>query len=137
MSETPKPDDTEGHIYVVEFSTGVVKPGKTIRPETRLIEHRMAAERFGVRIARSWVSPLHKGVSSNEKTLLRWCAEHGGKQRPSKSEYYTGVSYEALLVIAEQLPFAEPIGSAAQRKRVASAMERAFTSRLVHFQPAA
>lgn len=81
-----------GYIYVVQFSTGVVKPGKAVDPENRLAHHARLAEFHGAPVVRSWVSEYHLGISKTERRLLRFCEATG---RQLSGEYFTSLLFDS------------------------------------------
>jgi hypothetical protein len=81
-----------GYIYVVQFSTGVVKPGKAVDAERRLEHHARLAEFHGAPIVRKWISEYHLGISKTERRLLRFCEETG---QQLSGEYFTGPLFDA------------------------------------------
>lgn len=82
----------DGYIYVVQFSSGVVKPGKTRNPDWRMGQHARLAEFHGAPIVRSWVSGKHLGISQTERRLLKFCEETG---TCLSGEYFADVRFEA------------------------------------------
>lgn len=100
ISSTPPPvkGGGRGHLYVVEFSTGTVKVGKTKRPDKRIGEHEREAAAFGGRIADRWVSPAHDGYDANEVTLIAECAREG---KQIKREYFSGLPFARAVELAE------------------------------------
>jgi hypothetical protein len=80
-----------GHIYVVEFTSGVVKVGKSTAPKARLASHVHHALIHGGGVRRSWASARHHGCTETERELIAYCKKDGvaafGK------EYFTGVSF--------------------------------------------
>ena len=81
----------DGHVYVVEFASGVVKVGKAVDPEARLASHAKFAQIHGNSIRRSWTSTRHNDCSSLERQLIEFCKQRGvcvfGR------EYFKGVEY--------------------------------------------
>jgi hypothetical protein len=92
-----------GYIYVVQFSTGIVKPGKAVDPEARLGHHARLAEFHGAPVVRSWVSEYHLGISKTERRLLRFC-EATGKQL--SGEYFTSLLFDAARECGQRLVYA-------------------------------
>ena len=91
-----------GHIYLVEFSDGTVKGGRTTRPRARVGNHRDTGAKFGLAIVNLWVSPEHVEFVQNELALL-------GQMRSAAtsvagSEYFTGVSFADSVGFASALP---------------------------------
>lgn len=93
---------SERFIYVVEFTTGVVKVGRASHQSQRVAEHGRSAEKHGAAITRSWVSERHKEYARNETALIAFCAERwslaGGK------EYFAGANYGEVVKYAQTLP---------------------------------
>ena len=83
----------EGHVYVLQFSTGVVKVGKAVGPATRLSHHTLQAKVHGVSVAESWTSERHSDHSKTERRLIDYCASRGVRIAAGK-EYFTGISFE-------------------------------------------
>jgi hypothetical protein len=94
--------DPDGYLYVLEFSMGVVKVGKTHNPRGRVIAHSRDVARFDATLTRWWLSELHREYHANERTLIDAGARIG---RPLGSgEYLADASYDALVALAERLP---------------------------------
>ena len=92
-----------GYLYVIEFSTGLVKVGRTQNPAKRFETHRSHGAAFGVIIARYWLSEAHDNFESNEALLIRAMHNLGGI--PSKAEYFDGVTVESAVQAASALHF--------------------------------
>jgi hypothetical protein len=92
----------EQYIYVIEFTSGVVKVGRTNTPQKRLAKHARTAQSHGVTISRSWFSTPHTGYGKNEMALIAFCAERwdisGGR------EYFGAADYEEIVQYANTLP---------------------------------
>jgi hypothetical protein len=80
----------DGHLYVIEFSTGLVKVGRTEIPKNRLTTHAKNAKAHGVDVARSWVSDRHAGHSISERQLIRFCAKIGTRVT---GEHFSGLDF--------------------------------------------
>lgn len=91
-----------GHIYVVEFATGIVKVGKTSSPTRRIRAHGRAAAIHGTEIANCWISQPHQNWSTNERQLIQFCASRG-TQVAGRGEYFRGVSFADASQFAEAL----------------------------------
>jgi hypothetical protein len=59
-----------GYLYVVEFSTGVLKVGKTVTPRTRIRAHIHGAAPYGVQVTNMWVSEEHENADATEIQLI-------------------------------------------------------------------
>lgn len=90
-----------GHVYVILFSSGVVKVGKAVSPDSRIGDHRYHAAIHGVTITDGMVSDEHPHHSKTERELIRFCAEHGSRIAVG-TEYFTGVDFEAVADFADQ-----------------------------------
>lgn len=66
-----------GHIYVVEFTSGVVKVGKSTDPRSRIATHRQLARMHGGEVRNTWVSHLHYFSGEAERELIEYCARIG------------------------------------------------------------
>jgi hypothetical protein len=97
LPEILRADSIDGYLYVVGFSNGIVKVGKTGNPRGRIGSHRDGAERFGVHIEDLWLSVPHRNYSVNERSLIALMGEsrHG-------AEYFDCKSFEAAVEIAER-----------------------------------
>lgn len=86
----------DGHIYIIRFSTGVVKVGKSINPRGRIGAHFNDAQKFSAGIDQLWLSVRHRNFSENETLLLSQMGNpsHG-------SEYFSGKSFEEIVETAE------------------------------------
>ncbi len=91
----------EGYLYVLQFSTGVIKVGQTTRIHRRLGEHRRDAAAFGVNITRCWVSRPHRGFLKTEAALIEACLI--AKGRRVRQEYFSGVAFDVAVGFADQL----------------------------------
>ncbi len=92
----------EGHVYVIQFSTGVVKVGKAVRPKTRLSHHALQARVHGVSVAASWTSERHPGHGGTKRQLIDHCASQGTRIADG-NKYFTGISFEDARDFAARL----------------------------------
>lgn len=92
-----------GHIYVLAFDNGTVKVGRTQDVRQRLGAHRSGARKFGLTIAREWVSPCHAEWRQNEDGLKALAVTLGGI--PLSAEYFKDVDFDALAARALELPY--------------------------------
>lgn len=84
-----------GFIYVIAFSTGVIKVGRTLDLDKRLGQHDVECARHGVRIVERWTSPAHPAWEANERALVAFCSSTAG-ERQGKSEYFTGIDFHMV-----------------------------------------
>ncbi|MEU4221977.1 GIY-YIG nuclease family protein [Actinoplanes sp. NPDC026623] len=76
-----------GYIYLVRFTTGVVKGGRTADPMTRLRVHRSNAARFGVAVTHTWVSPELANLQRHERLLMDLLQSLGRRAKGGR-EYF-------------------------------------------------
>jgi len=93
----------DGHLYVIEFSTGVIKVGKTIHPKVRLDSHAKSAKVHGISISRSWVSEKHPGHSDTEQELIAFGKHYGKPLLSGKCEYFADLDFEPTRCFAQIL----------------------------------
>lgn len=91
-----------GHVYVVQFSTGVVKVGKGVNPERRIAHHAFQARIHGVAVTASWMSARHAHHSRTEDQIIGYCVNHGTRIADG-NEYFTDISFEAARDFAARL----------------------------------
>lgn len=101
-----------GHLYVVEFSSGVVKVGRTTKPEARLASHSLFAQVHGGDIAQYWVSSLHYRTADSERELIDFCLRFG---RPVVGREYFRAPYaevraRASLIAANRFSLLDMLG---------------------------
>lgn len=89
-----------GHVYVIQFSNGVVKVGKAVHPESRIGDHRHDAAVHNISIVDGFVSDAHPGQSKTERELIKFCAHHGTRTAAG-NEYFTGIDFEAACSFAD------------------------------------
>ena len=99
-------NDTHGHVYVLGFSNGCVKVGRTQNTSQRLGAHKSMAGKFGLTITDEWLSPQHAEWLQNEDALKGIAAELGGTV--AGKEYYSGITFTAVAEKALGLPFTTP-----------------------------
>lgn len=81
-----------GQLYVVEFTSGVIKVGKAIRAETRIANHALYARVHGGDVSRSWASDRHSGYDATEQRLIAGCKAMG--EHAFGREYFRGLAFE-------------------------------------------
>lgn len=93
-----------GHIYLIEFSDGTVKAGKSINPRSRMNQHYGESIRYDISMSRVWVSPEHKNYAENEVTAMEACAQHG--EISGGREYFSGAElFDQVKPMLENLEF--------------------------------
>ncbi len=93
----------EGHVYIVEFTSGTVKVGKTTSPEQRLAHYRQTSAIHGGSVLNHWMSPSHPGFHGNESSLIGFCRTHG--ERAVGKEYFRGLAFAEVLAFAQSLSY--------------------------------
>lgn len=88
----------EGHLYILRFSTNVIKVGQTLDLQRRVREHRRDAEAFGAVIVDYWFSPAHQNYLENEVELILGCDESATWR--SKREYFQGIDIDEVIEFA-------------------------------------
>jgi hypothetical protein len=117
ISELSGKAEFGGYVYVLKFTNGLVKPGRTRNPKARLSDHAKNAQLFGAELADWWVSPLHDGWKENEESLITFAGDLGGTALTT--EYFSGVDFDDLLAKACALTFAPVDTDAALAARAA------------------
>lgn len=104
----------EGYVYVIKFSTDVVKVGQTLDLRRRFAEHRRDASAYGVVITNYWVSPAHDNYLDNEIALIGFCDGFGGR---AKREYFHDIDFDMVVRFARSMPYytADPAVTEANR----------------------
>ncbi len=92
-----------GQLYVIEFSTGVIKVGMSRNADRRLAQHKADAGRYFIEVADRWISDLHAGFRANERALIKWCCWKSTKGGSAGGEYFLGLDYGAAVAVAEGL----------------------------------
>lgn len=114
--------DPQGYLYVLEFSMGVVKVGKTVSPRSRAGDHERDVARYGGTMVHWWVSEPHVGFHDKELALIAAGACLG--QPLGSPEYFAGCSFDEIvstatdIVAAPATPLHQPrTGWVADRRR--------------------
>lgn len=90
----------DGHVYVVQFGSGVIKVGKSTSPAGRLLTYAKNARVHGNTIAQAWVSDRHTQCSGTERKLIDLGAQLGTRL---SREYFTGLDFEAVREYAQRI----------------------------------
>lgn len=96
------PPDDHGHLYVIQFSSGTIKVGRTNQPVERMKKHRRYGWAFGVVIVRAWLSAAHEGYEATETKLIDHAAATATGDR-ARREFFHGADFDALVAFAEDL----------------------------------
>lgn len=95
-----------GYVYVLAFTNGTVKVGRTQDKGQRMTAHKSAARKFGLTVTDEWVSPLHAEWRANEDALKNIAAGMGGTAHTR--EYFSGVDFAAVVTEAKRLTYTPP-----------------------------
>lgn len=98
LNEIFAPRPKMGRLYVLEFSTGIVKVGRTCGRD-RVAQHAKEASRYGVSVVRHWMSDSVDGYTRIERAIIRACLLEG--QLAHGSEYFR-MPYERALAIVQE-----------------------------------
>jgi DNA-binding transcriptional regulator YdaS (Cro superfamily) len=80
----------KGFCYIIEFSNGVIKPGKTIDLLARFNTHKSDSRKHEIEINRIAFTEQHSGYSETETNMLSVLIPMGVS---NVGEYITGVSF--------------------------------------------
>jgi hypothetical protein len=118
-----------GHVYAIQFCSGVLKVGRTSQPNARIAEHEKAARAHGRFIYDTIVSPPHTNYVANERALIAFCAERW--ELAAGREYFAAADMEAVVRFTDTLAFT-PLAQGQITAAAAQAMqERARRARLL------
>ena len=90
-----------GYVYVVEFTSGVVKVGKAANAKARIATHAAYARIHGGDVRRSWVSVKHRGYDDTERSLIAMCRQLG--VQAFGKEYFRDVRFESACEYASEV----------------------------------
>lgn len=102
LTKVAAPPDDQGHLYVIQFSSGTIKVGRTNQPVERMKKHRRYGWAFGVVIVRAWISGAHEGYEATETALIDYAAATATGDR-ARREFFHGADFDALVAFAEKL----------------------------------
>lgn len=94
--------ESSGHVYVILFSSGTVKVGRTRTPRVRLKAHAASARPHGVSVVSQWVSQPHASASANERKMIEHCNDTGSPL--NGGEYFAGADVDRVLAFCATLP---------------------------------
>lgn len=119
--------EMQGYVYVIEFSTGMVKVGMAKNIARRIGQHEKEARNHAATIAHSWISDAHTTWEANERSLISFCSKRFGAPA-SGSEYFMAADFNVIVAYAQTLDFpeltAEQVGHKV-RERLETEMNRA------------
>lgn len=103
----------EAALYVIAFSNGVVKVGRTVHIPQRIHTHVADARKYDVSVEKIWISDPHLNVKSNERRMIRFIRQHW---TPLNREYVRDGNFRAIVAFASRLP-TERVRRKRQRRR--------------------
>ncbi len=90
----------DGGLYVILFSTGMVKIGCSKEPRTRVREHTQDAWCYGIDTLDSWCGPVRPDILPCEAALANAVALFASESRAR--EYFRGVDFNHAVDLAKQ-----------------------------------
>lgn len=99
----PMKIDGTAYVYVIEFSNGTVKVGRSSMPEFRIQQHQRDARAFGFDLSRVWLSEAHADAKATELALIRECSAMAGITSGARREYFNGSLVFGFAVSAAQM----------------------------------
>ena len=94
------------YIYVIEFDDGLIKVGRTRRPDQRIKTHESNVFNFTKKkIKNRWVSNSHGNCNQNELLLVRFCSSKG--ESTGSREWFSGVIFDEVVSYAKSLQFSD------------------------------
>jgi hypothetical protein len=88
-------------LYVIEFSSGVVKVGVSEKPDHRMADHAMNARVHGHTVVNTWTSSKHANARQTERELIEFCS--GRWSTVAGREYFTEAVFAEVVAFAECL----------------------------------
>jgi hypothetical protein len=119
-----------GHVYAIQFGSGVVKVGRTFQPTGRIAEHEKTAKAHGQFIYDSLVSPPHTNYAANERALIAFCAERW--TLAAGREYFAAADMEAVVRFTDTLTFTPRTQGQTCAAEARAMRERARRARLLY-----
>lgn len=135
--KVPGKSDLGSYLYVIEFSSGVVKVGMTTSPAVRFTRHEKVARSQNASIGSYWISPPHVSTAANERALLNSCRRRA--KSIGASEYFAGLVFAEAVELARSLKFeprsAEQRDARAEKSRAAIRGRASDFGRLIRLPP--
>jgi len=111
-----------GYIYVLKWSTGAIKVGRSHMPKERINQHENNARLLGVKLQDLYVLPCANSHHA-ERLLINWVAARA--IAVEGNEWVFGLKFDAVCEFAKSLEHAVPVvtvGAAEHKDRLAQAM---------------
>lgn len=98
-----------GWLYVIEFSDGVVKVGRTTDARQRIKRHGWDAKARGAEICSWWISVLHSNTSETERIMKECCSRHWSLF--DGDEYFADADFDMAVTYAMFFRYQRPCGN--------------------------
>jgi predicted GIY-YIG superfamily endonuclease len=95
-----------GWLYVVAFSDGVIKVGRTSAAQERIKRHDWDAAKRGAKVVRWWISVKHSNLSQTESVLKQCCSRHWALF--AGDEYFADADFDTAVTYAMFFTYARP-----------------------------
>lgn len=94
---TPIPgrSDEGDFVYVIQFSSGTIKVGRTQNPSSRLKSHAAVARAHGLTVAAQWVSQPITTARQSERRLIGFCNDRFTPL--NDGEFFSGATIDEVL----------------------------------------
>lgn len=116
-------------VYVIQFSSGVLKVGQTSNPKARLADHAKVARAHGHGVEETLISPPHTNYLANERALITFCSARWSLI--AGREYFADADIEEVVRFVETLTFTAPTCEQELAAAVAVMQERARRARVL------
>lgn len=98
----------EGVLYILEFSSGLIKVGRTAQPKKRVETHLRHIRLYaGASLVRGWLSPFHENFLSTEAALIG--RGHALSRSVQGNEFLVGAPFPELVSFARTLLYLPPM----------------------------
>lgn len=81
-------------VYLIRFSSGTVKVGRTKRIDPRIQEHEKNARAHGASVSETWCAMVHDGCAAEDALLSE--ARRAGRPVPGNPEFFEGLDFDTL-----------------------------------------
>lgn len=90
-----------GHLYAIEFTSGVIKVGRGANPTKRIAVHAANAAIHGGELRNWFTSRRHRGSTATERHLIEACAANG--RLVFGREYFRDLTFEKVCELIESV----------------------------------
>ena len=97
----PNTNSNLGYLYILEYSTGVIKVGRSLAKMGRIRYHSEYAKSLDVDVLNTWVSEPVDNLLKKENDLVLWCINNAS-QRLS-AETFKGFHFDQVKDAADQI----------------------------------